>query len=121
METGNIADALVDVISRVNFPKEIVSDIGYHFTSDLIKELCWLISLKQLFTIHYTPNCNVLCEQINGFLKSTLKICARRNKLTVTDIYLQFCLHTKKVQQHQHDSHHLNVCMGEQFVDLCRF
>ena len=121
IETERVAEALLDVFSRVGFPTEILSDKGSQFTSDLMKEVCRLISLKQLFTTPYNPKCNGLCERMNGVLKSMLKKCARRNPKTGTDIYLQFCLHTEKFRKHQQGSPHLNYFMGEQFVDLCRF
>ena len=38
-----------------------------------MKEVCRLISLKQLFTTPYNPKCNGLCEKMNGVLKSMLK------------------------------------------------
>ena len=73
IETERVAEALLDVFSRVGFPTEILSDKGSQFTSDLMKEVCRLISLKQLFTTLYNPKCNGLCERMNGVLKSMLK------------------------------------------------
>ena len=101
IETGRIAEALLDAMSRVDFPTVILSDMGGQLFSDLMKKFCRLISLKQLFTIHYNPKCNGLSERINGVLKSMLKICARRNIRTRAYIYLQFYLHTKTFQKHQ--------------------
>ena len=73
IETERFAEALLDVFSSVGFPTEILSDEGSQFTSDLMKEVCRLISLKQLFTTPYNPKCNGLCERMNGVLKSMLK------------------------------------------------
>ena len=73
IETERVAEALLDVFSRVGFPTKIVSDKGSQFTSNLMKEVCRLISLKQLFTTPYNPKCNGLCERMNGVLKSMLK------------------------------------------------
>ena len=73
IETERVAEALLDVFSRVGFPTAILSDKGSQFTSDLMKEVCRLISLKQLFTTPYNPKCNGLCERMNGVLKSMLK------------------------------------------------
>ena len=55
IETERVAEALLDVSSRVGFPTEVLSDKGSQFTSDLRKEVCRLISLKQLFTTPYNP------------------------------------------------------------------
>ena len=81
IETERVAEALLDVFSRVGFPTEILSDKGSQFTSDLMKEVCRLISLKQLFTTPYNPKCNGLCERMNGVLKSMLKkMCQEKPK-----------------------------------------
>ena len=81
IETERVAGALLDVFSRVGFPTEILSDKGSQFTSDLMKEVCRLISLKQLFTTPYNPKCNGLCERMNGVLKSMLKkMCQEKPK-----------------------------------------
>ena len=81
IETERIAEALLEVFSRVGFPKEILSDQGTQFTSELMAEVARLVSIKQLFTTPYNPKCNGLCERINGVLKSMLKkMCQERPK-----------------------------------------
>ena len=121
IETERVAEALLDVFSRVGFPTEILSDKGNQFTSDLMKEVCRLISLKQLFTTPYNPKCNGLCEKMNGVLKSMLKkMCQEKPK--DWDRYLSAVLFAyREVPQASTGSYHLNYFMGEQFVDLCRF
>jgi predicted DNA-binding protein (UPF0278 family) len=81
VETERVAEAMLEVFSRVGFPNEILSDNGSQFTSRLMKEVSRLVSLKQLFTTPYNPKCNGLCERINGVLKSMLKkMCQERPK-----------------------------------------
>ena len=81
IETESVAEALLEVFSRVGFPKEMLSDRGTQFTSDMMKEVSRLVSTKQLFTTPYNPCCNGLCERINGVLKSMLKkMCQERPK-----------------------------------------
>ncbi|XP_053406591.1 uncharacterized protein LOC128559314 [Mercenaria mercenaria] len=81
IETENVAEALLDIFSRVGFPSEILSDRGSQFSSQLMEEVCRLVSLKQLFTTPYNPKCNGLCERMNGILKSMLKkMCQERPK-----------------------------------------
>ena len=81
IETERVAEALLEVFSRVGFPKEMLSDRGTQFTSDMMKEISRLVSTKQLFTTPYNPRCNGLCERINGVLKSMLKkMCQERPK-----------------------------------------
>ena len=73
IETERVAEALVEIFSRVGLPKEILSDRGSQFTSDLMKEICRLLSIKQLITSPYHPQCNGLVERFNGTLKMMLK------------------------------------------------
>ena len=90
IETEQVAEALLEVFSRVGFPKEMLSDRGTQFTSDMM-EVSRLVSTKQLFTTPYNPRCNGLCERINGVLKSMLKkMCEERPK--VWDKYLPVIL-----------------------------
>ena len=81
IETERVAEALLDVFSRVGFPQEILSDRGGQFTSEMMAEVCRLVSIKQLFTTAWHPMCNGLCEKMNGTLKSMLKrMCQERPK-----------------------------------------
>ena len=81
IETELVAEALLEVFSRVGFPREMLTDRGTQFTSDMMKEVSRLVSTKQLFTTPYKPHCNGLCERINGVLKSMLKnMCQEKPK-----------------------------------------
>ena len=61
IETERVADALLEVFIRVGFPREMFSDRGTQFTSDMMKEVSRLVSNKRLFTTPYNPRCNGLC------------------------------------------------------------
>ena len=73
IDTQTVAEALIDVYSRVGVPKEILTDMGTQFTSDLMKEVGRLLSIKQLTTTPYHPICTGLVERFNGTLKIMLK------------------------------------------------
>ena len=73
IETETVAEALVNMFSRVGIPKEVLSDRGSQFMSKVMKEVCRLLSVKQLFTTPYHPMCNGLVEKFNGTLKNMLK------------------------------------------------
>ncbi|KAL5013072.1 hypothetical protein ScPMuIL_011623 [Solemya velum] len=68
-----VAECLVSLFSRVGVPKEILSDQGSNFMSDLMKELCRLLSIKKLSSTPYHPQTNGLVEKFNGTLKTMLK------------------------------------------------
>ena len=58
MDTETVAEALIEIYSRVGVPREVLSDQGKQFTSDLMKEVSRLFSVKQLTTTPYHPSCN---------------------------------------------------------------
>ena len=73
IDTETVAEALVDIFSRTGVPKEMLSDRGTQFTSELMVEVCRLLSVKQLMTTAYHPQCNGLVEKFNSTLKGMLK------------------------------------------------
>ena len=72
IDTETIAEALMGIFSRVGFPREILSDNGTPFGSQVMREVTRLISVKQLFSSPYHPMANGLCEKFNGTLKKML-------------------------------------------------
>ena len=58
-------------------PKEMLTDQGAQFTSHLMEEISRLLSMRQLVTAPYHPQCNGLIERFNGTLK-TIKTMLRR-------------------------------------------
>ena len=69
------------ISAELDFKKEILSNRGLQFTADMMKEVCRLVSIKQLHTTPYNPRCNGLCERVNGVLKNMLKkMCQERPK-----------------------------------------
>ena len=73
IETERVAEALLNIFSRVGIPKEMLTDLGSNFVSDLMKEVCRLLSIKKLTTTPYHAMCNGLVERFNGTLKLMLK------------------------------------------------
>jgi len=81
IDTTTVAEALLSIFSRVGVPSEILSDQGTQFTANLMKEISRLLSVKQLTTTPYHPQCNGLVERFNGTLKLMLKrMCSERPK-----------------------------------------
>ncbi|XP_064486070.1 uncharacterized protein LOC135398614 [Ornithodoros turicata] len=79
IETERVAEALVNIFSRVGVPEEVLSDRGTNFTSGLMKEVARLLSLRRLTTTPYHPMANGLVEKFNGTLKTMLRrMCAER-------------------------------------------
>lgn len=71
--TVSVAEALHRVFSRVGIPREIPSDRGAQFTSEMMLEFLRLLSLRELTTALYHAMCNGLVERFNGVLKKILR------------------------------------------------
>ena len=73
IDSITVAEALIDIYSRVGVPEEILTDQGAQFVSGIMKEVSRLLSIKQLRTTPYHPQCNGLVERFNGTLKAMLR------------------------------------------------
>ena len=62
IKTERVAEALVEMFSRVGVPYEVLTDCGSQFTSEIMKEVARLLSLQQLTTSAYYAQCNGLVE-----------------------------------------------------------
>ncbi|KAL7647143.1 UNVERIFIED_CONTAM: hypothetical protein RMT77_002401 [Armadillidium vulgare] len=73
ISTETVAEALVDMYSRLGVPEEVLTDLGTQFTSECMKQVSKLLNIKQLSTSPYHPMCNGLVEKFNGTLKKMLR------------------------------------------------
>ncbi|MES9994361.1 MAG: RNase H-like domain-containing protein [Candidatus Thiodiazotropha sp.] len=81
IETERVAEALVEMFSRVGIPDEMLTDCGSQFTAEVMKEVSRLLSLQQLTTTPWHPICNGLVERFHSTLKQMLRrMCAERPK-----------------------------------------
>lgn len=90
-DAESVANALIEMFSRVGFPKEILSDQGTNFMSSLISELCKMLKVRKLSTTPYHPQANGLVERFNGTLKQMLKAYAVVEPLK-WDVHLPYVL-----------------------------
>lgn len=73
IDAVSIAEALLEIFSRVGLPREVVTDQGRSFTSELMKEVGRLLTVKFFRTTPYHAMANGLVEKFNGTLKAMLK------------------------------------------------
>ena len=73
IKTETVAEALLDMYSRLGIPEEVLSDIGTQFVSKCMEEVSRLLFIKQLTTTPHHPMCNGLIERFNGTLKKMLR------------------------------------------------
>ena len=92
-DTETMAEALVEIYSVVGIPREILSDKGKQFTSDLMKEVGRFLSINQLTTTPNHPTCNGLVERLNDTLKTMLRRECEENLNSGTGISLHYFLH----------------------------
>ena len=68
-----VAEELVNIFSRVGLPKEILTDQGTNFQSQLLQEIHRLLQITALRTTPYHPQTDGLTERFNQTLKSMLR------------------------------------------------
>ena len=73
IETERVAEALVEMFSRVGIPDEMLTDCGSQFTAEVMKEVSRLLSLQQLTTTPYHPMCNGSVERFHATMKQMLR------------------------------------------------
>jgi transposase InsO family protein len=80
-----VTRAMVQFISNNSVPKEIVSDRGSEFISELFTKTCKLLEAKNKFTTAYHPMANGLTEKANSTIKKTLSHLAKDDRFTWDD------------------------------------
>ena len=73
IDTIECAEELANIFSRIGILREILSDQGSQFVSDLMCEVSRLLSVRQLQTTPYHAQCNGLVEHWNGTLRKMLQ------------------------------------------------
>lgn len=107
-----VAEALVDIFCRTGVPKEMLTDMGSQFTSELMAEVSRLLPMRQLTTTPYHPMCNGLVERFNGTLKQILRRYVPNIRQTGTRTFQRHCLRTVMVHKRVWDSHRSSWSMG---------
>ena len=72
IEAGVVAEKLMELFSKVGIPKEILSDQGTNFMSQLLKELYNLLHVHPICTSPYHPQTDGLVECFNKTLNLVL-------------------------------------------------
>ena len=65
------------MFSREGSPDEMLTNCGFHFTADVIKEVSRLISLQQLTTTSYHPMCNGVVERFHASISKCCVECVQ--------------------------------------------
>ena len=73
IDAGVVAEKLIQMFPRVGIPREILSDQGTNFMSQLLKQLYNLLHIQPIRTSPYHPQTDGLVERFNKTLKSLLR------------------------------------------------
>ena len=71
----NIAEALLEYFAQVGPPKEILTDSGSNFTSDLMEKLYQILETRSIRKSSYHPQTDGMVERYSATLKSCLCKC----------------------------------------------
>lgn len=82
IEATRVAEALLEMWSRIGIPTEVLTDRGTQFTSDIMQQVNRLLSIRHLCTTPYHAQTNGLVERYNGTLKASLrKLCQEQPRV----------------------------------------
>ena len=73
VDAGSVAEQLIQLFSRVGIPREILSDQGTNFMSQLLRELYNLLNIRPIRTSPYHSQTDGLVERFNKTLKALLR------------------------------------------------
>ena len=80
-----VTKAMMQFICNNSVPREICSDRGSEFLSDLFRKTCEMLNAKNKFTTAYHPMANGLTEKANGTIKKVLSNLCETDKNTWDD------------------------------------
>lgn len=72
LASQGVARTLMRFFSQVRLPKTLLTDQGSSFTSQLMKKVCRLLGIEQLFAAVQHPQTDGLTERLNQTLKGML-------------------------------------------------
>jgi hypothetical protein len=75
VDAVTVAEALVEVFSRLGIPEEILTDQGSNFMSTLMSELFEMLKVNHIRTSPYHPQTDGMVERFNGTIKAMLRKC----------------------------------------------
>ena len=71
--TMQVADKLLEMITRMGIPRQFHTDQGGEFTSDIIKNLCQLLEIDKTQTTPYLPSSDGMVERLNRTIQNMLR------------------------------------------------
>ena len=100
VDSETVANAMIEIFSRLGIPNKILTDQGTNFMSSLMCQLCKLLDIKKINTSPYHPQANGLVENFNGTLKKMLK-CYAQEEPTDWDRQIPYVLFAYREAPHE--------------------
>ena len=89
-----------EVVCRHGAPRQLLSDNGKNFRSNLVKEICKLMNTKKTFTTAYHPETDGLVERFNGTLTAMLSMYVSGHQRD-WDTFIPFVLFAYRTSLHE--------------------
>ena len=113
-----VAENLVErFISRFGVPRELHSDQGREFESNLVKALCDLLHIRKTRTVPYNPKSDGMIERFNRTVKSLLTVLVN-DAQNDWDDHLPFIMMAYRASQHESTKCTPNLLMLNKEVNL---
>ena len=103
-EAETVASKVCEFIHAYGCPKELLSDRGSQFTSELVKALCRQLGVRKIYTCAFRPSTNGLNERLNGTLFDAIKMYAS-DKPSAWDQYLDAVTFAYRTTPHSVTQH----------------
>ena len=91
IDAENVASELIKIFSRMGVPREILTDQGTNFTSQLLTKLYRMLHIQPIRTTPYHPQTDGLVERFNQTLKLMLRKTAVKDNMD-WDVMLPYIL-----------------------------
>lgn len=114
VDAENVAEELVRIFSTVGIPKEILTDQGTNFTSELLV-VCYILMASA--PVHTTLKQMGWWKGLMEHSRRCSESVLLRMERIGTIFYHMYSLPTVRLHMSRLDSHHLSYCMGQKFGD----
>ena len=118
VDAEHVAEELVRLFSRVGIPREILTDQGTNFTSELLAEMYRLLHIDGLRTSPYHPQTDGMVERFNGTLKGCCGNVLQKMERTGTVFYRTYSWPTGRPRKNRPDSRLSSYYTDGRFEDL---
>ena len=112
IDSETVANAVIDVFSRLGIPHEILTDQGSNFISSLMCQLCKLLGIKKIIQPPTIPRQMAWSKTLMVRLRKCSSVMPKKNPQTGINISLMSYLPIENLHMSPLVTHHLNYYMA---------